>query len=51
VTALESLPVLLLSLHAGVIVDRVSRHRLVIISQSGMMTLALNPGNPDLHPP
>jgi MFS family permease len=41
VTALESLPVMLFSLHAGVLVDRVSRHRLVIAAQAGMMVPAL----------
>jgi MFS family permease len=40
VTALSSLPVLLFSLPAGVIADRVSKHRMVIATQSVSMLLA-----------
>ncbi len=41
VSALDTLPVLLLALYAGVVVDRVSRHRLIIATQVTAMALAL----------
>jgi MFS family permease len=41
VNALDALPVLLLALYAGVVVDRVSRHKLIITTQVTAMVLAL----------
>jgi MFS family permease len=41
VNALDALPVLLLALYAGVVVDRVSRHRLIITTQLSAMIFAL----------
>jgi MFS family permease len=41
VNALDALPVLLLSLFAGVMVDRMSRHRLIVITQVTAMILSL----------
>jgi MFS family permease len=40
VTFLQSLPVMLFSLFAGVVVDRVDKRRCLVWSQSAMMTLA-----------
>jgi MFS family permease len=41
VDAVGSLPVLLFSLYAGAVADRVSRHRMVIATQCASMTVAL----------
>ncbi|NMR20517.1 MFS transporter [Cellulomonas fimi] len=41
VTALQFLPVLLLSAHAGVLADRVNRRKLIIATQSSLAVLAL----------
>lgn len=41
VNALDALPVLLFALYAGVVVDRVSRHRLIITTQLSAMIFAL----------
>src|ERR1051326_8393144 len=41
VNALDALPVLLLSLFVGVVVDRMSRHRLIVASQVTAMVLSL----------
>lgn len=41
VSALARLPILLLSLHAGVLVDRVSKRKLIIVTQIISMVLAL----------
>ena len=41
VNALDALPVLVLALYAGVVVDRVSRHTLIIATQVTAMVLAL----------
>jgi MFS family permease len=41
VNALESAPVLLLALYAGVLADRMSRHRLVVVTKAVSMGLAL----------
>ena len=42
VNALDALPVLLLALYAGVVVDRVSRHKLIITTQVTAMVLVIN---------
>ena len=41
VNALDSIPVLLLALYAGVVADRVSRHRMVMVTNASAMLLAL----------
>jgi MFS family permease len=40
VTALQFLPIMLLSLLGGVIADRVSKHRLIVVTQAAAMVLA-----------
>ena len=41
VNALDALPVLALALYAGVVVDHVSRHRLIVVTQVSAMVLSL----------
>jgi MFS family permease len=41
VDALSALPVLVFTLYAGVVADRVARHRMVLVTQTAAMVLAL----------
>ena len=51
VTALGSLPILLLTLYGGVVADRVNKRRLVVVLQMLMLTRGADPGDPDRPPP
>ncbi|TWH58078.1 putative MFS family arabinose efflux permease [Desulfitobacterium sp. LBE] len=41
VSALQNVPAMLLSLHAGVLIDRLPRRRILLITQSALMLLSL----------